>query len=44
METLSVENGMVLTCCQEETLTIDGRKIRIVPAWKWLLGSAKPEE
>jgi len=44
METLSVENGMVLTCCQEETLTIDGRKIRIVPAWKWLLGSAGHKE
>lgn len=42
METLSIRNGMILTCCQEETLTHNDRNIPVVPAWKWLLGFHGP--
>ena len=29
---------MILTWDEEETITIDGKNIVIVPCWKWLLG------
>ena len=27
----------IVTADEEDELTVDGRKIKIVPAWKWLL-------
>lgn len=37
MEKFSLKEGMIITENQEEERKIDGRKIKIVPAWKWLL-------
>ena len=32
-------HGYLLTKDHEETLTIEGKKITILPLWKWLLNS-----
>jgi predicted AAA+ superfamily ATPase len=37
METFGLEKGMILTHDQEEEREISGRKISILPVWKWLL-------
>lgn len=37
MEKFSLKEGMIITENQEEERNIDGRKIKIIPAWKWLL-------
>lgn len=37
MEKLNLKEGLIITESQEEQRKIDGRKIKIVPAWKWLL-------
>lgn len=37
METFGLEKGMILTHDQEEEREISGKKISIVPVWKWLL-------
>lgn len=37
MEKFNLKNGLVITESREEERKIDGRKIKIIPAWKWLL-------
>lgn len=37
MEKFNLKEGMIITEAQEEERKIKGRKIRIIPAWKWLL-------
>ncbi|MCF7794993.1 ATP-binding protein [Patescibacteria group bacterium] len=37
MEKFDVKNGLIITYNHEETVTIDGKKISIIPAWKWIL-------
>jgi hypothetical protein len=29
-------NGIILTLNQEDTLSISGKKIAIMPVWKWI--------
>ena len=36
MEKLGIEEGFILTYGQEDELTIEGRTIKIKPAWKWI--------
>ncbi len=38
MKDFSIPEGFILTFDEEKELTVDGAKIRIIPAWKWLLG------
>jgi len=37
MEKLHLSSGIIVTRHEEETLTIEGKKISVVPAWKWFL-------
>lgn len=37
MEKFNLKTGLIITQDQEEERKIDGKKISIVPAWKWLL-------
>ena len=37
MEKFKLKTGLIITESQEEERKIDGKKIKIVPAWKWLL-------
>lgn len=37
MNYLNVKQGLILTYDQEDSKDIDGKKIRIIPLWKWLL-------
>ena len=36
MDKLNIEEGLILTYGQEDELTIEGRTIKIKPAWKWI--------
>jgi hypothetical protein len=38
MNKFKLKKGVVLTHEQEEELKINGKKIKILPAWKWMLG------
>lgn len=37
MEKFKLKKGMIITESQEEEKKLNGKKIKIVPAWKWLL-------
>lgn len=37
MEKFKLKEGLIITENQEENRTIKGKKIKIIPAWKWLL-------
>ncbi len=37
MEKYHLSNGLIITNLQEEELRINHKKVKIVPAWKWLL-------
>jgi len=37
MEKFAVREGCIITYSQEEELTVNKKKIRIIPAHKWLL-------
>lgn len=37
MEKFNLKNGLIITESQEEERKIKGRKIKVMPAWKWLL-------
>lgn len=37
MDKFNLKEGMIITENQEEEKKINGRKIKIIPAWKWLL-------
>jgi predicted AAA+ superfamily ATPase len=37
MDTLAVPKGIILTYLQEESFIHDGRRIQVIPTWKWLL-------
>lgn len=37
MEKFKLKTGLIITESQEEERKINGKKIKIVPAWKWLL-------
>ena len=36
MNNLHVEQGVVVTLDHEDLMYVDGRKLRVVPVWKWL--------
>jgi hypothetical protein len=36
LEDLQLQEGLIITQNQEETLKIQNRKIRVIPAWKWM--------
>lgn len=38
MEKFNLKEGLIITEDQEEERKIKGKKIKIIPAWKWLLG------
>lgn len=38
LEKLRLEQGTILTFNQEDELTVSNKKIKIMPAWKWLIG------
>jgi hypothetical protein len=42
MESLGLRRGGILTYDQQETRRVRGRRIRVVPAWRWLLDLAGP--
>ena len=35
---LPVKTGTIITYSEEYEKEVAGRKVRIIPAWKWLLG------
>jgi len=37
MNALSIEEGIILTNDEEKELIVDGGRIRVMPAWRWLL-------
>lgn len=37
MRALNLDEGLILTYDEEKDLTCEGLKIRVMPAWKWLL-------
>lgn len=37
MEKFSLKEGTIITNEQEETITIEKKKISIIPAWKWII-------
>ncbi|MBN1170025.1 ATP-binding protein [Candidatus Micrarchaeota archaeon] len=37
MESFGLKNGIIMTRDQDENLKINGKKIMILPVWKWLL-------
>lgn len=37
MSEFSLDNGMILTYKQEDEITLHGKKVYIIPLWKWLL-------
>ncbi len=37
MNAFALETGLLLTLAQEEAITAEGKKIRVMPVWKWLL-------
>lgn len=37
MNAYELKEGLILTENEEETLEVDGRKIHVLPIWKWLL-------
>jgi len=40
MQVHGLEEGLILTYLQEETITQDGFTIRVMPAWKWLISGS----
>jgi len=40
MQVHGLEAGLILTYLQEETISEDGCTIRLLPAWKWLIGAS----
>jgi predicted AAA+ superfamily ATPase len=39
MKEFNLKDGLIITYDQEEILEIDGKKISVIPAWKWILES-----
>jgi len=37
MQKHGLKEGLILTYEQEETIKEKGAKIRVVPAWKWMM-------
>ena len=37
MKEFKLKEGVIVTYNQEDEFDIDGKKIKIVPAWKWIL-------
>ena len=37
MEKFKLNEGLVLTNSQEEDIKIKGKRIKVMPVWKWLL-------
>jgi len=37
MSALTIDEGLILTYDEEKDLTFEGLKIRVMPAWKWLI-------
>lgn len=37
METYNLSSGLIITADNEEDLNVDGKTIKILPAWKWLI-------
>ena len=37
MDRFNLREGLILTFNQEDNYVIDGKKIKVVPTWKWLL-------
>jgi hypothetical protein len=42
MVTFKLKEGLLLTQEQEEEITMNGKKIKVVPVWKWLLRDKIP--
>ena len=42
MDKFKLNQGLLLTNSQEEEIKIDGRKIKVLSVWKWLLEEKKP--
>ena len=38
LETYRLDEGFIITSSHEEDLSMEGKTIRFLPAWKWLLG------
>jgi len=34
---LNLETGLILTMSQEDELLIEGKAIKVIPVWKWLV-------
>ena len=37
MEYFKLKDGLILTNNQTEDLVLNGKKIKVMPVWKWLL-------
>jgi predicted AAA+ superfamily ATPase len=37
MEKFGLKEGLILTHEQEDEMTLKGKRIRVMPAWKWML-------
>ncbi|MDD5317833.1 MAG: ATP-binding protein [Candidatus ainarchaeum sp.] len=38
LDKFKLDNGLIITRDQEDELAVNGRKISVKPAWKWMLG------
>ena len=38
LEAFDLSEGLILTFNQQDTLKIDGKTIKIIPAWRWSEG------
>lgn len=36
MEKFKLDEGLIITCDQEDALTKNGKRVRLLPAWKWM--------
>ena len=37
LDKLKLNNGLIITHDQEDELNVNGKKILVKPAWKWML-------
>ncbi len=43
MESLNCSSGTIITVNQDELIHHEGKEIKVVPAWRWLLENNKPD-
>jgi predicted AAA+ superfamily ATPase len=39
MKAFRLKEGTIITMDQEDSFDMDGKKVRVMPAWKWMAGA-----